>query len=960
MHAEWSVLSERLHDVEWPLTQPVGTVAPGKQLTLPFTVTTTGSGKSLNIGISNDRNFAASFNTSLTLDTGGSANGTVTLTVPETTSSGTDVTVIIEAEVPNGSDFNYAVLRIAIVAPPNPLTVKSVAESCYSSDSAKDFQSSLNKINHHNAWVDFWNFFTPSYHFDNEMFLAGRKLITDGVSVVKYSVKKQSYQTAREALGKVLHTLQDFYSHSNWIELGKTQPYSNLIKPDTLIENIAGKCSHGGLADPSSWWQGGINKDSSTSSHGYLHSEAASVATAATKELLQDIRASVGDSEFLRLMGLTQSSVLCFVIDTTGSMSDDIAEVRRVTSSIIDSKTGTEAQPSEYILVPFNDPDFGPLTRTTDPIVFKKKLNALTANGGGDAPEMSLSGLQMDIFVFTDADAKDKELTSTVRALIERTKSKVTFMLTNGFSFRRRRSAVPVDGQQQVSTRVVNVLNKVYKDLAEASGGQAIEVTKGTLSQATDIIAAISRSTLVIIFQAIRNPGKPENFPVFVDSSVKNLTIYITGSSPYYNITSPSGVSQSSTKLIGSLGIIQKVGNFHKVQPSITEQSGEWLFSINSTQSYTIKVVGQSDVDFLFEFIELSQGPHPSYTVLNSRPAANNNITLLVTMVGVDNVRPTEVSLIQASNSNSVNGTLEEVSSGQYLVTFNGIPAGEFTVGVVGQLSSTRSLGNTFQRQTPTQFQTSTVTIMTQPVGTAEPGKQLILPFTVATNGSGGNFTISVNNDQNFDTRYNTSITVNSGDSTNGTVTLTVPNTASSGTDVTLTIQAEAPGGSDSNYAVLRIAVIAPVTDFTPPVCEAVNLNANCSGNCNLSTWYLTANVTDRSGSGVENVRVLYGNGNLSTTTVLNDTGVNVTMVIYSSSCCSSDLELVAVDAEGNVATCYTTSRAASPVMANETTTITTTKSTSTTSGTTNRASTNGVECCLFLLVFLRLNMGVL
>ncbi|XP_046730725.1 von Willebrand factor A domain-containing protein 7-like [Silurus meridionalis] len=890
---------------------------------------------------------------------------------------------------------------------PNPLTVKSVAESCYSSDSAKDFQSSLNKINHHNAWVDFWNFFTPSYHFDNEMFLAGRKLITDGVSVVKYSVKKQSYQTAREALGKVLHTLQDFYSHSNWIELGKTQPYSNLIKPDTLIENIAdsetcskcsssdcignilevvitqnkltsgyfglskpkGKCSHGGLADPSSWWQGGINKDSSTSSHGYLHSEAASVATAATKELLQDIRASVGDSEFLRLMGLTQSSVLCFVIDTTGSMSDDIAEVRRVTSSIIDSKTGTEAQPSEYILVPFNDPDFGPLTRTTDPIVFKKKLNALTANGGGDAPEMSLSGLQlaltgsppqMDIFVFTDADAKDKELTSTVRALIERTKSKVTFMLTNGFSFRRRRSAVPVDGQQQVSTRVVNVLNKVYKDLAEASGGQAIEVTKGTLSQATDIIAAISRSTLVIIFQAIRNPGKPENFPVFVDSSVKNLTIYITGSSPYYNITSPSGVSQSSTELIGSLGIIQKVGNFHKVQPSITEQTGEWLFSINSTQSYTIKVVGQSDVDFLFEFIELSQGPHPSYTVLNSRPAANNNITLLVTMVGVDNVRPTEVSLIQASNSNSVNGTLEEVSSGQYLVTFNGIPAGEFTVGVVGQLSSTRSLGNTFQRQTPTQFQTSTVTIMTQPVGTAEPGKQLILPFTVATNGSGGNFTISVNNDQNFDTRYNTSITVNSGDSTNGTVTLTVPNTASSGTDVTLTIQAEAPGGSDSNYAVLRIAVIAPVTDFTPPVCEAVNLNANCSGNCNLSTWYLTANVTDRSGSGVENVRVLYGNGNLSTTTVLNDTGVNVTMVIYSSSCCSSDLELVAVDAEGNVATCYTTSRAASPVMANETTTITTTKSTSTTSGTTNRASTNGVECCLFLLVFLRLNMGVL
>ncbi len=28
---------------------------------------------------------------------------------------------------------------------------------------------------------------------------------------------------ARQLLGQLLHTLQDFYSHSNWIELGKTE-----------------------------------------------------------------------------------------------------------------------------------------------------------------------------------------------------------------------------------------------------------------------------------------------------------------------------------------------------------------------------------------------------------------------------------------------------------------------------------------------------------------------------------------------------------------------------------------------------------------------------------------------------------------------------------------------------------------------------------------------------------------
>lgn len=55
-------------------------------------------------------------------------------------------------------------------------------------------------------------------------------------------------------------------------------------------------------------------------------------------------------------MGVSSSPVLCFVIDTTGSMADDIAEAKRVSFNIIDSKRGTQQEPSSYILVPFNDP----------------------------------------------------------------------------------------------------------------------------------------------------------------------------------------------------------------------------------------------------------------------------------------------------------------------------------------------------------------------------------------------------------------------------------------------------------------------------------------------------------------------------------------------------------------------------------------------------------------------------
>lgn len=58
------------------------------------------------------------------------------------------------------------------------------------------------------------------------------------------------------------------------------------------------------------------------------------------------------------MLGISKGSskALCFVIDTTKSMSDDIEAVRAVTSSIIDNEVGTENEPSAYILVPFNDP----------------------------------------------------------------------------------------------------------------------------------------------------------------------------------------------------------------------------------------------------------------------------------------------------------------------------------------------------------------------------------------------------------------------------------------------------------------------------------------------------------------------------------------------------------------------------------------------------------------------------
>lgn len=43
--------------------------------------------------------------------------------------------------------------------------------------------------------------------------------------------------------------LQDFYSHSNWVELGNKAPYSVLIQPDRPLEKLAGESGATALLD---------------------------------------------------------------------------------------------------------------------------------------------------------------------------------------------------------------------------------------------------------------------------------------------------------------------------------------------------------------------------------------------------------------------------------------------------------------------------------------------------------------------------------------------------------------------------------------------------------------------------------------------------------------------------------------------------------------------------------------
>ncbi|XP_013873968.1 von Willebrand factor A domain-containing protein 7 [Austrofundulus limnaeus] len=348
-----------------------------------------------------------------------------------------------------------------------------------------------------------------------------------------------------------------------------------------------------------------------------------------------------------------------------------------------------------------------------------------------------------------------------------------------------------------------------YQDIALASGGQAIQVSKAQLSKATDIILDTSTSSLVTILQRARSGGSEETFPFMLDESLKNITIYITGSGITFTLTNPAGISQNQNEASGKLGTIKTVGNLWRIRLNSDKQSGTWKINIKSTELFILKVTGQSIITFIYDFVKKFPGSHPGYSVVTGRPEAGQPVTLMLSVIGrkgPSSVSVEEVGLVIVSGPGSVTkGAISDVGNGDILVTVDVVPEGEFVV----VLKGTDKVSNSeFQRQSTTQVSVSKVNIQAVVGSSVEPGKTFLLPFSVMTQGSAGTYTISARNDRNFPMKFPESLTLTTGTAGNQTLTITPPASTQSGTDVTLTIEAKSSSGADSNYAVLKLSVV--------------------------------------------------------------------------------------------------------------------------------------------------------
>ena len=213
---------------------------------------------------------------------------------------------------------------------------------------------------------------------------------------------------------------------------------------------------------------------------------------------------------------------IAFVVDTTGSMWDDLASVKSSASAVIDALFDPSRgfSNSRVAVVEFNDPYTSVVLPFTDQedIAARKSaalgaINSLYADGGGDFPEYTYTGLlraldgsigswredasSRKIVLFGDATAKDAGLAGQVYALaanVNADLSAASAVAGLSLSTMNAVSIDPVSGERSVvSVQIYTVAiggwwetEQEYAEIAAATGGLAF-----TAATANDLVDAL-------------------------------------------------------------------------------------------------------------------------------------------------------------------------------------------------------------------------------------------------------------------------------------------------------------------------------------------------------------------------------------------------------------------------------------------------------------------------------------
>lgn len=434
--------------------------------------------------------------------------------------------------------------------------------------------------------------------------------------------------------------------------------------------------------------------------------------------------------------------------------------------------------------------------------MFKAALNGLSANGGGDCPELTFMAIidalgrfdegGGELMIFTDATVKDGGSAGTVIALAQKKEVKLTMMLSGSCS--------PIDPE--------------YYRVARETGGQAFVISENEAQEATKIADFVVRPDSVDVahINGILS-ATPVTYTVPVDSTMTSVTFSVSGATST-TITRPNGTVVAPT----DAGVTPANISGGKVLSIANPAAGTWSVTVSGDGEFTMRVKGESPLRFSsFDVVEL-RGVlgHDGYLPISGTPIAGQ-LSKLSARVSAGNFSTAQFQL------RSTNGTLVQTLSLPELPNLQGDTSREFfgeatlpTTPVLAHVTGVDTNGQTYQRVVPTVIRAQTIAIDAPRFKEIYPGHAFTFTTQVTNYGAPGTFELDVSDEQGFVGYVSPSaFTLNTGASIEVTVTGKAP-IDTAGTTDEITLSVASTGLSDAKNSAVTDLNVLPELEVGP------------------------------------------------------------------------------------------------------------------------------------------------
>ena len=695
----------------------------------------------------------------------------------------------------------------------------------------------------------------PAAHCDDELLHDCTFRINSIKKAIIDNLKNDSTRNgagARKEIGRALHTLQDFYSHSNWINVGggvnpdiglslisalslsqRTCNYTQAELAGFGLTDITtayfpldsfsapeGKCIHGIsiLFDVTD----GIHKDDPSQTGHVAARKAAVDSTVKYIEEILDAEGVQGNdlaiSEFMDSGG-----TFGVIVDDTGSMGTEISGIRNIIANLVGAaQSDEEVTFTNYLFERYGDPDVGTPSVSKLPGPLLNSVFSLSPHGGGDCPELGQTALlralnkaevRSQLYFFSDATSKDSSLSGKVASLAAESKTVINYSITGSCS--------PID--------------PAYIKVAQATGGQVFVIRPNETAKLFNLILPSLKGDLepILVVQDT-NSSIVKSYDVPVDSTIEGLTFsVISDVLSTAKILRPSGAEVLATDADVTITSLTAGKIIRIVSPEV----GNWNLSVSGAGDLSISVFGNSPISFNdFDIVEeRGRLGHTGFFSISGKPVLSDEASTASAFItggiltGTFELRATNNDLIQSITLDK--GTIE-VADDEFFGSFN-LPTESFRVYVNG----TNALGEAFTRAFPRVFLAQSIKITPEvPFAQLMPNNPSKIDFTVTNLGTAGTFSLSSIETIGLITSIvPRTITLATDETAIVEVTLSIPNGTTFDDDNStgsLVVEVQNTSNRDSNNtAIVQLAVeslIRAKIDLKPgDKNNHVNINSN-------------------------------------------------------------------------------------------------------------------------------------